>query len=881
MSTVVADLVARISAQGVQEAASQVRAVGAEAAQTARALEIMAAQFAKLHGGTAADALSMFQRTGAQPTAAAMAEAAKATERMAAAAASAVAPTQSAARASEDVQKGWNASESSAVRFGASLVGVGLGISLIAGTARLLHEAISSVVDSQIAWEQSLVTVRGLYGSIGSAIIATSQAQAAAPGLLGSQQEFAQANLNASYLSRRYGLSASTVTGLTSSAGAASFALGQDEATRRDLQARALAFAEGGGSSLRAYGVEGDPLSISRGLGGVSPAQLAAVTPSQLKQAQTLIATQGLDQFAIRGDQDQPGLLSRRAQLEKAQTEAQSALQTGLEGSGTTNQLASMQLSRRGLPANPQAVAAAVNVAELQKAVDDANAALKSNAAELGNHVKSLADATVALSKLGVEAGTAAFKLLGFGGSIEDRYSIARGDVGAQAQGAVTARARSAFPARAMSDTEIGALARGSAAQSVWQNYVAEQAQAEQANAVREQLQAIVQTGPGNQRAAAGRALDELPRREQAGVVTGMANRAGDLASRAGTEADAQLQAISLRSEERRLFVAEQLAGYRMQSLQAEAALAPILLQQANLQDRMVVAARDNLTSRRALIQAEQQALAATNVTSAYDYQAQRLELLAEQSRANVRAGGAPTQDISSLRQQYRGLELQRATSGADLAALDAQRGVQVVGQQRTGEQLTRDATLTNLEAQARALQDQQIPLDQNLRRYQAEEASIQRSLDLLNLTDVKQITAAARQQVAANQLRLVTDEIARQADDYANGLNLGATAAERSQAALEKARDALKETVPLLNSLASTAGSDVSARLANGLGAGGLGPSRGGPAGFSVVIEAGQTQEQFKTQVHISVEEALNKFFAGMSTGGPPAPSTVGGAGR
>jgi hypothetical protein len=279
MTITIADLKVAISAQGVQQAKAEIQGVGESAAQAARALEIMAAQFAKLHGGTAADAMEMFRRSGVQPTAAAMAQAAAAAEKTAAAIASAVQPAQAAAKAADDVQKGWSASESSVVRFGAGIVGVGLGISLVAGAARLAHDAIAGIVGSQIDWERSLRAVHGLYGSLAPQIIQTAAAQAALPGTLGTQQEYLQAALNARFLGSRFGLAQGSITDLTTAAGrVADFQGLTDPGARAANQARFLQAASSGGTGLRDIGVELDPLTIARRLGGTSEAQLQAAT---------------------------------------------------------------------------------------------------------------------------------------------------------------------------------------------------------------------------------------------------------------------------------------------------------------------------------------------------------------------------------------------------------------------------------------------------------------------------------------------------------------------------------------------------------------------------------------------------------------------------
>lgn len=883
--------------QGAQAAAQGLQGVQNQAEQTARALEIMAAQFAKLHGGTKEEALDLFQRSGAQPTTAAMDQAARVAaqtaaqttarsssqdnsarqidrdraDAMAAAqqraerdarlegrsfnrvqtgatvqpfntaeeAEKTVAPTQAAARAAEDVGKGWSASEASVVRFGTALLGVNLGLSLVAGAARLVHAAIVDVVDRQIAWEQSIVRVHSLYGALGPGVIAMSQAQAQAPGLLGSQQEFLTANLNTAYLTNRFGVSQQDTFGLTSAAGRVSNAFGFDAQRQADIQARALAFAEGGGSSLRDIsGTSGDPLAISRRLGGVSPAQLQALTPQQLREAQTQIAALDLNQTALgASDVGKPGLLELQTLREKALTEAQSNLQNALEGGvgagavgsgGVAGQseLARMsnfpgilggagELQQRGdlglgpgsgNPEEPNLSQRQARIDATQKAVEEANSALALNTAALGDSRKATEDAAVALSKLGIEAGTAAFKLLGFTGNIEERTSIARLDVGAQAQSAVASRAVGPNPLVYQTPAEILAQATERASQDAYRAFVAPQAQrALQANqAIRQQFEQQANTaGPGDdlesQRASAQAALDDLNRRQGAESARLQAQQAGGLAARAQAESQSQLSAISIQQDERRLAVAEELAGYQTQSLQIQGQLAPLMLQQANLQDRMVVAARDNLTSRRELISAEQQQLAVTQVTSAYDYEQQRLELRAEQSRATVAAGGAPTEDINALRQQYRGTELQRAASGVDIEALDANRQVQVVGQQRTAEDLTRQGPLTNLEAEGRALQDLQIPLDQNLRAVQAHEATIQRTLTLMDLQDTKAVTAAQHALNSAGLLAIQAAAAERSAGDLAAGLDLGATAAERAQKALSLGYQAVNDTATAL----------------------------------------------------------------------------------
>lgn len=869
---VVADLVARVRSEGIQEAAQAVKAVGVSAEQTTAALRIMAQEMAKSPlGGTPEGWLKSMQNSGVQPTSAALAEAAKQAEKTSAAVATTVTHTKSAAVAAEDLHKGFSLSESSMVRFGAGIVGIGLGLNLAAGAANLIHDAVVGTVNAQLDWERSLVTVHGIYGSIGAQIVAISQAQALAPGLAGTQQEFISANLAASYLTRRYGLSGATVTGLTSSVGAASYALGLDEPARRDLQARALAFAEnGGGDSLRAYGIEGSPLSVSRQLGGVSGSQLQALTPAQLKSAGALIASQGLEQFAMFGRDGQPGLLSKQADLQKAQSEAQSRVQDSLEKSGGRGGLLDQIAADIAEGVSNRPLRTEYDDA-LRKSAADASTALEANAQALGDHTKRLADATTDLAKLGVQAGTATFRLLGFLGNPEDSKSIAYGDMAASAQASVANRARSALPLAMQSPAERNALALDRAFQEAYQNSVAGAAQKALSNS------SAIAEGFANRGDTA--AMADAVRRYRGYQVSGAANSAGDFASRAGVESDAQLSAISLRSDERRLSVAEQLAGYRTQVLQTEGQMAPLLNQQATLQDRMLVASRDSLTSRRALIEAEKAALPSQAAVQDYDYRDRRVQALAQQRQARLILG----QDVSDLPSfddlinQHVGGVLNRAASGVDIQALDTQHGIDVVQRQRTGEQLGRDLSLTTMESQQRALEDQLIPMTEAARLQQAQQDVISRTLELMDLGDTKERTSAQMRKNAADSLKLVADEIARQAEDYANGMNLGGTAAERSQAALEKSRDALRESVTLLQQLPR---GDVDARIANGLGSGGLGPTRVVNVPLSIIVNGASADTVAVVRREVAdFEQRLSQALSESDQSGVPASSQLGGA--
>jgi hypothetical protein len=843
---VVGDLVARFRSdtsdleRGGQVARQELKATEQQAQQTARALEIMAQAASKANPGqgSAGQILEVFQKANVQPTAAALAQAAKEMQNTAVAATRAVEPTRALAKAASDHAEGWKVSESQLVRFGTGLAGIGLGISLVGGAAALLHQTITAVVDSSTDWERSLLRVGAIYGDIAPRIVALSQAQAAMPGVTSSQAELLQANTAAGFLTTRYGVSPTLTGRLTGQAAQIGglFLLPEDQ--RRGLQDAFLQYAQtgaGAGALESTLGRPFDPLTLARSLGFSSEAGLQALTPAQLATARAQFEIGTAGDVGVRGSTEGRGLLDARRTLEQDLAKAQGALQNRLEGQQPDDQrlraLITSETPRNALEAEQQQQQLAELTAReesYQKAVDAAQAALQANSEALADNERQVKEATAALAKLGVEAGGATAKLLTFTGSLEDPRSIARGDIAAQAQASVAGRAVGPNPLIARTPAEMAVTARETAEQQAYQSYVADRARANErdsGSAIRQYLQGQVQFGPGADRPAAQRALDEIQRRYLANTVSGQAQQAGGFAQRAETEAQDQLTLINVGQDERRLAVAKQLADSRREVLQTEGRLAPLLLQEANLQDRMVVAARDNLDSRRALIQAQQAALGPQGTTQDLDYQERRVQALAEQRQARLLLGqdasGVPSFD--ELITQHVGNVLGRAASGVDVQALDAQHNVDVVQRQRTAEDLGRQGLLTDLEAQGRALQDQIIPLNEAARLEQARQDVIARTLELRNLDDVAAQTAAQHAVDAASVLGVQAGAATRAAEDMAAGLDMGATNAERIASALDRSATIIKN----LENMGAQQ-KDVDARIANGLGAGGIGPGDG-----------------------------------------------------
>lgn len=640
--------------------------------------------------------------------------------------------TRTGAQESDDRSAGagpFGLSDNSIARFSAGVVGISLGLSLVAGAARLVHDAIVGTVDAQVQWEQSMVRTTMLYGSLAPSVVAMSQAQSQAPGLLGSQQEFITANLNAAYLSTRFGVPQAEVFGLTSAAGRVSSALSLDAQGRADLQARALAFAEGGGSSLRPYGIEGDPLSIARGIGGVSAAQLQALTPQQLRDVQTQIATAGLARDAILGSSNQPGLLQAQNQREKALTEAQGNLQNALENlrtgggggvagrselalatnfpllgpAGELQQRADLGLGPgTGNPSEPRP-----DIPALTKAVADAKAAYDAAAKEVGDNVTALARASATIEKAGVAYGSAAFRLLGFTGSLEDSRSIARGDIAAQAQAAVASRGVSAIPSIGTPMAEINFQGTQTAWAQAYQNYVAQQAQQSGDNAIRDWLS--LRAGQEGPNGAAEQAMQRALRAEPIQQQQRRAQQQQDQIGMAAAERQAQLDQISLTQRERYVQMMQQTVQLR--------------LQDNSLQQQAIRASAD-------VIRAQQAALPSQRTASAAQYQQNLAQAYGQQRIARLIQG----QDVSGLPSidDLIQMNVQGQFAAAENAPglVQAQRGIEVAQQGATAISL-QDALvqssirLQEIQLDAKNLQDIPRQTALNLEVVEIQRASI------------------------------------------------------------------------------------------------------------------------------------------------------------
>jgi len=691
---VVADLVARVSAQGAQEAATQVKAVGDQAKLTADALRIMAEQMARTKdfGGTAAQALDVLQRSGAQPTAAALAEAARAAEKTAAAVTATVAPAKAAAAAAREHSQGWNASESSMIRFGAALLGVNLGISMVAGAARMVHQAIADIVSTQLDWERSLVNLSGLYGETGARAAALANAQASLPGVLGTQQEFAQAAINASALTLRYGLPQRAIDQLTTTGGRVAFATGMtNEQDRLLLQQQILQAVQTGAALPARYGVYTDPEAVSRRLGFQGGDSLQAFTPQQVMSARAAIVGGDLSAFADRAAENRRAALDAATAAEKTLEQARTNRQTFLESTGGANaaQAANFVLSAMGsgpaLGLGPEGAGQFQKSPALQATAQEESLgrlvqAQVVEAAALADSKKAQDEARQSLMALSETVEGAGARLLSFFGSLESPTSIGHGDILAQAQAAVTARARSAVPTFGMGPAEIAAIAAGTSAQQAWQNFVAPLAQQEQTNVIQRNLERLAanpinptpdRANPARQ-TAAQRALAQIPLLDPINRGLGEATTRAAGIDLATADTQARLEAITLTQRERYVQLLRDTVDLR----------------RLDIQQQMV-----GVEASQRLIRAQQAALPSQQIASAGRYDQALAQAISQQRMARLLQG----QDVSGLPSVDELINMQvrgQLIEGENAPSLvRGARGVELAGQGVTATSLAQALT--------------------------------------------------------------------------------------------------------------------------------------------------------------------------------------------
>jgi hypothetical protein len=662
MAVEIGGLVARFQAdttdlqRGAQEAKGALAGVGQQAQRTAQEIDATAARMAKSLGGTAAEWRDILGKTGfdkvgqdAQQAATAIDQVAAATQRAATAtraaqsarpSAAPVAPaavtvaSPAAARAQQATGGGADGFDgSSALRFAAGVAGVGLGLSIVTGIAEQIHAQIRQVVDDQLNWERSAKTLSGIYGDLGDHLQRVAESQASLPGALARQEVFAQTLISASDLRIRGTLDEAAIVRLSTAGDRAARAGGiTDEHQQVALQRQIQQIVRSGGGSIPELGVFADPDIAARRLGYSGGQALQYGTPHEQASVTAALVLQDLNKFTEQANANQRAALEAVTNAQDAQNKARDALQTSLERSGVSAQFTPQQVGGGllgmlaggfGAPGGFDSGTAARVLADEQarqaSAQQQANVveAERNLATASDEYVKALADQTRqaeeskrAFEEFDRSVAGAGARLASLFGDPKDPNSIAHADQFAQLQGSVAARSLHAIPAIGMLQGDIVAGATNNAYQAAYQNFVADTFQEERRNAIREELQRRVQFGPGAQRPAAARALEQASASEPVYQRLGEVQRASALVDMRSAETQAGLEQISLTQRERYVQLLRETLELRVRDVQQQ---------------------REGVVAQMDVIRAQQQGMGAQYSLADANYASARTQALARQ----------------------------------------------------------------------------------------------------------------------------------------------------------------------------------------------------------------------------------------------------------
>lgn len=222
------------------------------------------------------------------------------------------------------------------------------------------------------------------------------------------------------------------------------------------------------------------------------------------------------------------------------------------------------------------------------------------------------------------------------------------------------------------------------------------------------------------------------------------AQQAQNLANIAVQQRQAVVQQLDIQEQQRHLGIANDLAALQIETLNRQGNIVDLTRQEADLQDRINVAARDNLDLQDQLIQARQAARPAQY--GAEDIQREQQLLLARANaiRANVIRGTEPASDlgqIADIRKQL--IDLARRAPEAQFQALAAQQPQIDIQRQIDQEHDARQLILDQLARQQRALQDEITPLQEAQRITDEQSQQLQRQVELQDALATAAKTAA------------------------------------------------------------------------------------------------------------------------------------------
>lgn len=705
-------------------------------------------------------------------------------------------------------------SNTSILRAGAALVGIGLGINILAGIAREFNRAIVGAVDSELKLEQASRAVSAEMGKqVGLAQNAAKQFLAN-PETKGTTQEFLSSVAAVQDLTQAYGLNQQQAVGLVGTAGALakihSIELPQAVSAVQDA-------IKGNVTALDKYGITlvnevgyiknvGYSYEELVGLYGKAYAsqvllnQSTAAIADQQKNAKSTSdeLADAMDRLKRAADK---ALLSVGAALKGPVTNVANALASSLEDNNKKSQAdADREEALKAINAQRQTSVTAV--ASGRSAVVS-----RSNTQNIDEEVAAYIKQKYAISSaIGAKneyayANESAIKAdTTFGSAIQaqnklfedNRTAIQKTVLALQVLDAQKAQSASIGAALKGPDytTGLADLQRQGAA-TAFSDVIAKRAQEEArktAEAFRGQL--VISVGLAVDPASKGKAEGELAdfdRRAQARAAQGRANEAAGLAGRAAADAEARVKNLELGAQQRQLAVAGDIASLRVDTLSREGSIVSLQRQEADLADRTRVAQRENLDLLNAQVQARQAARSAAEALNNIQY-AQNTAALKEQAiRADVRRGALSADallEIPKLRQQERGLSLQAPR--AEYEAAVAERPGELIQRQLDKQADTRQLELNTLEGQRRALDDQLVPLQQAQRLTDERTAAIGRQLELATLAETKERTAAQYAYIEAQLVTSAAEVAARQAERWAAGIHDGLTDLDRATGLLK-----------------------------------------------------------------------------------------------
>lgn len=256
---------------------------------------------------------------------------------------------------------------------------------------------------------------------------------------------------------------------------------------------------------------------------------------------------------------------------------------------------------------------------------------------------------------------------------------------------------------------------------------------------------------------------------------------ATEQAARAGIQArlaQSQLDTLGAQSDLRRLGVQGQLNEVAQARLDIEGRLAPILLEQQQVQDRITLSTRENLDLTEQTLRAQRAAVGPQGVAADLSFAQQRIRLLAQVQQSRAIRGLGPAAGIASIPELFgQAYNLALAAPEINLAAGDAAHAVDVAQRAQAAAQIGRQLGALPDQRRLQQIQNQTIPLQQAEAAAKAAADAIERSLQGADLV-AGPARIKAEQDLAASRLQQAdaAAQIAR-AQSEIGGPNINANA--------------------------------------------------------------------------------------------------------